>query len=115
MLKLIIALVDIEITDRVIKVAREAGATGATIFHDVRGEGIKSKKTFLGLNFTSSRNAILFVAAESRAARILECIEELCDMDDTPGTGIAIQLAIEDGVGFATQLPEILDEMEEEK
>ena len=65
MLKLIVVIVTVDKTDEVIEAARKAGATGATVIHEVRGEGLKSSKTFLGLDFTSVRDAILFVAAES--------------------------------------------------
>ena len=48
--KLIIALVQDETTDKVMDAAREAGATGATIIHNARGEGLKVTKTFFGLS-----------------------------------------------------------------
>ena len=47
--KLLIALVADDKTDEIMRVAREAGATGATVVGDARGEGLNPKKTFFGL------------------------------------------------------------------
>lgn len=46
--KLIIALVEDDKTDAVMKVARETGATGSTIINQARGEGSRVTRTFLG-------------------------------------------------------------------
>lgn len=114
MLKLIVVIVTVDKTDEIIEAARKAGATGATVIHEVRGEGLKSSKTFLGLDFTSVRDAILFVAAESCAQEIMNALQEVGGFDDNPGSGIAFQLAIEDAVGLRSQMPYILESMEDE-
>ncbi|MXW52687.1 MAG: P-II family nitrogen regulator [Gammaproteobacteria bacterium] len=114
MLKLIIAFVSIDKSDEIIEAARKAGATGATVLNDVRGEGLKATKTFFGLDLTLVRTALLFVASESCSRNILNCISEICDFDDEPGSGIAIQLAIEDAVGLQSQLPYILESMDDD-
>jgi len=44
--KLIIALVEDSEADAVMTAAREAGATGATVLPDARGEGVAHIKTF---------------------------------------------------------------------
>lgn len=104
-LKLIVALVSDEKTDAVIEAARNGGATGATVVTGVRGEGLKPGKTFLGLDLAASANVIFFLVVEERARRILEAIRDAARMDDEGGAGVAFQLAIEDAVGLATQLP----------
>lgn len=114
MLKLVIAFVPVEKTDAIIEAVRKRGATGATVFNQVRGEGLKASKTFLGMDFTPIRNAIALVAAENHAREILECIQEIGGFDDKPGTGIALQLPIEDAVGLRSQLPIILRSMRED-
>ena len=48
--KMIIAFVEDSKTDAVLDAAREKGATGATIIHNARGEGLKVSKTFFGLS-----------------------------------------------------------------
>ena len=112
-LKLIIALVEDERTEAVMKAGREAGCTGATVITSVRGEGLKPSKTFLGLDLTSHRDVILFLVAAPRAREILETIAAAAHMDDEPGAGIAFQLSIEDAVGMQTQLPTLLQEIED--
>lgn len=113
-LKMIVAMVSDEITDTVIDAARNAGATGATVISSARGEGLKPQKTFLGLDLSSQRDVVLFLVAGPRARDILETIAKAGDLDANPGAGIAFQIAIEDAVGMKTQLPTILDEIEDE-
>jgi len=113
-MKLIVALVGEDKTDTVVEAARAAGATGATIVTSVRGEGLKPGKTFLGLNLSSAANIVLTLVVETRARDILERIQEAARFDEEAGAGVAFQLAIEDVVGLATQLPVMLEEIEEE-
>jgi nitrogen regulatory protein PII len=113
-LRLIMALVADEYTDTVISAARAAGATGATVITGVRGEGLKPEKTFLGLDLAASRDVVLFLVAAPRAREILEAIGKAGDFDAKPGSGIAFEIAIEDAVGMKTQLPTILNEIEDE-
>ena len=113
-MKLIVALVGEDKTDTVVEAARAAGATGATIVTSVRGEGLKPGKTFLGLDLSSAANIVLTLVVETRARDILERIQEAARFDEEAGAGVAFQLAIEDVVGLATQLPVMLEEIEEE-
>ena len=59
--KLIVAFVDAGITDRIMDAARGAGATGATIINNARGEGLKQSKTFFGLTLETQRDVLLFI------------------------------------------------------
>ena len=112
-LKMIIALVEDERTGVVIDAARAAGATGCTTISSAHGEGLKREKTFLGLDLTGQRDMLLFLVAEPRARVILETIAEAGKFDEDKGAGIAFQIGIEDAVGLATQLPTLLDEVED--
>ena len=113
-LKLIVALVSDEKTDIVIDAARAGGATGATIITSVRGEGLAPEKTFFGLDLTAKRDVVLFLVVEPRARAILERIRDAGRFEEEPGVGIAFQIPIEDAVGLTTQLPTILEELEDE-
>lgn len=110
---LVVAMVSDEKTNRIIDAAREGGATGDTIISGVRGEGLKPGKTFLGLDLAAKRDVVLFLVAESRAREILERIAIAGDMDRESGAGIAFQITIEDAVGLSTQLPTLMEELEE--
>ncbi|MCW5700860.1 MAG: P-II family nitrogen regulator [Rhodospirillales bacterium] len=112
-LKLIMALVSDDKTEAVLKAARDAGATGSTVITNVRGEGLKKEKTFLGLELTGQRDVLLFLVAEPKAREILETIADAGNLDDDPGAGIAFQIAIEDAVGLRTQEQALLKEIEE--
>ena len=113
-LKLIVVMVDVEKTQVVIDAAREGGATGATVVTSVRGEGLKPQKTFLGLELSAARDVVLLLVAEQRSRDILEAIAAAGRFDEEPGSGIAIQIAIEDAIGLKTQLPTLLQDIEEE-
>ena len=108
---LIMALVSDERTDDIVKAAREAGATGASVITGCRGEGILPGKTFLGLDLSEHRDLLMFLVAEELSRDILETIASVGQFDDKPGSGIAFQLAIEDAVGLSSQLPTISDEI----
>jgi len=112
--KLIICFVEDGHTDAVMKAAREAGATGSTIINNARGEGLKQNKTFFGLSLESQRDVILFLVEEHLSRHILETIERAGQFDEKPGTGIAIQIDVEDAVGVSHQIQTLQGIVEEE-
>jgi hypothetical protein len=111
--KLIIAFVEDDTTEAVMHAAREAGATGATIITSARGEGLEPTKTFLGLDLESQRDVLLFLVEEHKSRMILEEIGRAGEFDDRPGTGIAVQIDIEDAVGVRHQIQELTQSVEE--
>ena len=112
--KLIMAMVTEEKTQAVVDAARAGGATGATVITSVRGEGLNPEKTFLGLDLSAARDVVLFLVAEPLAREILETVAAAGQFDEEPGSGIALQIGIEDAVGLKTQLPTLQHEIEEE-
>lgn len=112
--KLIIAFVEDNVTDSVMKAARRAGATGATIINNARGEGIKKQRTFFGMQLETQRDVLLFVVEEHLCRKILERIEKVGGFDKEPGKGIAIQINVEDAVGVAHQVERLKGKIEEE-
>lgn len=112
--KLIIAFVDEALTEEVLAAARQAGATGATIINRTRGEGLEAAKTFLGLTLDVQRDMLLFLVEEHLSRSILEEIGRVGRFDDTPGTGIAMQLDVEDAVGLSQQVSRLIDHIEDD-
>ena len=112
-LKLIVALVSDEKTDIVIDAARAGGATGVTVITSVRGEGLEPGKTFFGLELAAHRDVVLFLVVEPRARDILERIRDAGRFEEEHGAGIAFQLPIEDAVGLVTQMPAIMEKLED--
>jgi nitrogen regulatory protein PII len=112
--KLIMALVNEQDTDSILKAAREAGCTGATVITSARGEGLEPEKTFFGLDLTGQRDLLMFIVVEQLARDILETIAEAGEFDQKSGAGIAFQIAIEDAVGLSSQLSTLEHEIEEQ-
>jgi nitrogen regulatory protein PII len=112
--KLIIAFVEDSKTDVVMDAAREAGATGATVINNARGEGVNKKKTFFGLTLEVQKDVLLFVVEEHLSRHILETISQVGEFDEESGQGIAIQIDIEDAVGVAHQVEQLTKVVEEE-
>ncbi len=112
--KLILAFAETNHSDDLIDAAREAGATGATIINHARGEGMKKTRGFFGLELTAQRDVMLFLVEEHRARAVLEKIAEVGEFDDSPGTGIAIQLDVEDALGVRHQIEELSESIQEE-
>ena len=102
--KLIIALVKDEKTEKIMDAARSAGATGATVLNQVRGEGIQVEKTFFGLNLETQRDMLMFLVEEHLTRDILETIERIGEFEKNPGSGIAFQINVEDAVGITRQI-----------
>lgn len=112
--KLLLALTDDSKVDAVLKAARDSGATGATVITGARGEGLKPEKTFLGLDLSRHRNIVLFVVEEHLSRSILEEIAGAAQFDAEPGSGIAVQLPIEDAVGLSAQIRELTKKVGDE-
>jgi nitrogen regulatory protein PII len=111
--KLLIALVEDDKTDAVLDAARSAGATGATVISQARGEGLKKAKTFFGLSLETQRDMLLFLVEEHMSRSILETIATVGEFDNKPGTGIAFQIDVEDAVGVGQQIQELTEVVEE--
>ena len=112
--KLIIALTEDSITDKVVDAARDKGATGSTVISSARGEGLKVAKTFLGLSLDTQRDVILFLVEEHLSRDILEIIASTGEFDANPGSGIAFSIDVEDAVGVSHQVSQLSERVEEE-
>ncbi len=112
--KLIISLVEDDKTDKVMEAARSAGATGATVISNARGEGVEKAKTFFGLSLETQRDVLLFLVEEHLSRKILEKIAGVGEFDEKAGSGIAFQIDVEDAVGISHQIQQLVDVVEEE-
>ena len=111
--KLIIAFVEDSKTDIIMDAARAAGATGSTLISNARGEGLNVKKTFFGLTLETQRDVVLFLVEEHLSRRILEEIDRVGEFDESPGSGIAFQIDVEDAVGVSHQVSELARKIED--
>ncbi len=101
--KLIVVFVEDAKTEEVAEAAKAAGATGCTRIYSASGEGVDPTTTFFGLTLESQRDVLLLLVEEHRARIILEAIGKAGEFDETPGTGIAFQVDVEDAIGVAHQ------------
>lgn len=112
--KLILAFVEDDVTQAVLKAARDAGATGSTVISQARGEGIVKSKTFFGLTLETQRDVILLLVEEHMSRSILETIARAGHFDEKPGHGIAFQVDVEDAVGVSHQVRKLFETVKEE-
>jgi len=101
--KLVVAIVGPEKTDNLMDIARSAGATGATILANGRGDGMFRKKGVLALELTQQRDVLLFLVPEARSQGVLDCLVEAGEFDDSPETGVAFLLDVEQVHGLRGQ------------
>ncbi len=69
--KLIVIMVEDSRTNDVLDAARNAGATGATVLNQARGEGLSPTKTFLGLSIGNSVDVIMRLVEEHLSRHVL--------------------------------------------
>jgi nitrogen regulatory protein PII len=111
--KLIVIMVEDKRTDDILDAARQAGATGCTVVNQARGEGLTPSKSFLGLSIDSQVDVILLLAEEHLSREILEAVASAGEFDETPGTGIAFQVDVEDAIGVRHQIAALSGVVEE--
>jgi nitrogen regulatory protein PII-like uncharacterized protein len=112
--KLLIVFVEDSKTEDVINAAREAGATGCTVVNNARGEGMDAPKSFFGLTLTTQRDVLMLLVEQHLSREILEHIGTIGKFDEKPGTGLAIQIDVEDAVGALSQAEALVDIVEEQ-
>jgi nitrogen regulatory protein PII len=112
--KMIIVLVEDDKTEEVLEAARDAGATGSTVIKNARGEGLRKIPTFLGLTLETQRDVLLLLVEEHLSRHILEEIGRVGEFDETPGTGIAFQVDVQDAIGVKHQIEELSHKVEDE-
>jgi nitrogen regulatory protein PII len=100
--KSIIAMVKPNLTNMVVDSAKQAGATGATIIL-ASGTGAHEAKTFFGLSLDVRTDLIIFLVEDVIVEPVLNAIKEAGRFSE-PGTGIAFVFAVEQTVGFESQL-----------
>ena len=112
--KLLVVMVDDVKTDKAIETARAAGATGCTVITNARGEGLVAPRTFLGLTLEGQRDIVLLLVEEHMSRQVLEKIADAGRFEEAPGSGVAVQIDIEDAVGLGSQIKTIEQEIEDE-
>ncbi len=110
--KLIVAFIPPENTDKAIKVAKKAGATGDVIIQ-AKGSGIE-ETSFLGLSIQDKTNVILFIVEEHHVDKIIQSVSDKCSLEK-PGNGIMIVLSIDKVAGLSKQIKIIRENLKNEQ
>lgn len=112
--KLIVALTEDSITDKILDAARKKGATGSTVITTAKGEGVKAAKTFFGLSLVTQRDVVLLLVEERMSREILETIADVGEFDEHAGSGIAFSIDVDDAVGVSHQVRQLAEIVEDE-
>lgn len=97
-IKCIVAIVERGKAEKIVKAAKEAGATGATIFYG-RGTGESEVKRFLNVHIEASKEIILILIEREKKNEILEAMVKAGELKK-PGTGIIFTLPVKDLIGL---------------
>lgn len=109
---LIVGFVSPTITEKVVKTAKESGATGDVI---IQGKGSGMEETnFLGLSIQDKTDIVLFVVEEHHTNKIIDSVTEKCNIED-PGNGILIVLSIDKVAGLSKQIKKIRENLKTEQ
>jgi nitrogen regulatory protein P-II 1 len=109
---LIVGFVDPNLTEKVIKTAKESGATGDVIIQG-KGTGIE-QSSFLGLSIQDKTDIVLFVVEEHHTKKIIHTVSEALDLEK-PGNGILISLKIDHVAGLSRQIKKIRESLKTEQ
>lgn len=97
-IKCIVTIVERGKANKIVEAAKDAGATGATIFYG-RGTGESEVKRFLNVNIEASKEMILILSDKSELRKIVEAMVEAGDLEK-PGKGIVFTLPVSNLLGL---------------
>jgi len=113
--KLIMVFVTFEKTDLVLNTARAAGATGATVIKNARGQGLERRTMFLGLEYLAPRDVILILVEARRSEAIMQAVAKAGALDERPDTGLALELDVSRALGLTEHIKALAAETPPEK
>ena len=105
---LIVGFVNPNITDKVVKTAKSAGATGDVIIQG-KGSGMNSSN-FLGLSIQDKTDIVLFVVEEHHTNKIIKAVSQECNIEES-GNGVIIALDIDKVAGLDNQIKKIRENL----
>jgi len=94
----LVAVVNEELEDKAIDVARKSGAGGLTILHGA-GIGLKEKKIFFGLTYEGRESILVFVLERKLAYKVLKALNKELELEKEDH-GIAFTIPIEHLAGI---------------
>jgi hypothetical protein len=95
---LLLAIVDNQMEDRAIDIAKANGAGGVTQFKGT-GIGLNEKKTFFGLTYERSETILLFILEKKTSLKVMKALNTELDLEDS-GNGLVVTMPIEHLAGI---------------
>lgn len=96
--KCVVVIVERGKAEKIVKAAKKAGASGATIFYG-RGTGDTEVKKFLKVNIESSKEVILVITEKDASEVIIQAMVEAGNLSK-PGKGILFTIPINNLIGL---------------
>ena len=96
--KCVVTIVERGKADKIVKSAKKAGASGATIFYG-RGTGDTEVQKFLKVNIESSKEVILVITEKEESEQIIRAMVEAGNLFK-PGKGILFTIPINNLMGL---------------
>jgi len=106
--ELVIAVINKDFTDIAIDAAREAGATGATVFHTRSTDNAKFEQR-IGTSLTKETDTVFFLTTSEYKARIMEAVRDSAGLK-TEGGAVIFSLPVDSIVGIGRFGGENLEE-----
>lgn len=101
-IKCIVSIVERGKADKIVEAAKEAGASGATIFYG-RGTGESEVKKFLNVNIEASKEIILILSEKEQLREIMTAMVIAGKLKEA-GMGIIFTMPIDNLIGLHHRL-----------
>jgi nitrogen regulatory protein PII len=96
--ELVIAVVNEKYSDAAVDAAREAGATGATVFHTRSVDNAKIEQA-MGASIPAETDSIFFLTTKEYKLKIMEAIRDSAGLK-TEGSAVIFSIPVDDLVGI---------------
>lgn len=103
----LVVIASAEYEDRLKKIAKEAGASGATIMQ-ARGSGYEEKKSFFSLTFEGNHSVLLYILEDKMSRIVLKKLKK--EIENEGSDGVAFTMPISHIVGLNKNLLEKFEE-----
>jgi hypothetical protein len=95
---LLLVIVDNQMEDQAISIAKAAGAGGVTQLKGT-GIGLNEKKTFFGLTYERAESILLFVLEKKTSLKVMKALNNELDLERS-GNGMVLTMPIEHLAGI---------------
>lgn len=96
--QIIFVIVNSGFADTVMDVAKEAGASGGTIFH-ARGSARADSEQFFGISISEDKEVVMVIVPTTIKDKVMRNVYDKVGLK-SPGAGIAFSLPVESSIGL---------------